>query len=77
MGGRIRTAASKSKIAEHLLAVSELREWAAIIPVSAPQGDQLDVLVLIPHGVIGRCRGRGAVGDVIRPFGGVRLLPVE
>ena len=38
-------AASKSKIAEHLLAVSELREWAAIIPVSAPQGDQLDVLV--------------------------------
>ncbi|MGW9629907.1 GTPase Era [Agromyces sp. NPDC055520] len=38
-------AASKAKIAEHLLAVSELREWAAIIPVSAPRGDQLDVLV--------------------------------
>lgn len=38
-------AASKKQIAEHLLAVSELREWAAIIPVSAPQGDQLEVLV--------------------------------
>ena len=38
-------AASKSKIAEQLLAVSELREWAAIVPVSAPEGEQLDVLV--------------------------------
>ena len=38
-------ATSKSKVAEQLLAVSELREWAAIIPVSAPRGEQLDVLV--------------------------------
>ncbi|GAA1505320.1 GTP-binding protein Era [Agromyces terreus] len=38
-------ATSKSKIAEQLLAVSELREWAAIVPVSAPEGDQLEVLV--------------------------------
>ncbi|GAA4381757.1 GTPase Era [Agromyces bauzanensis] len=38
-------ATSKSKVAEQLLAVSELREWDAIIPVSAPRGEQLDVLV--------------------------------
>ncbi|MFF2390010.1 GTPase Era [Agromyces sp. NPDC058104] len=38
-------ATSKSKVAEQLLAVSGLREWAAIIPVSAPRGEQLDVLV--------------------------------
>ncbi|MFF2273811.1 GTPase Era [Agromyces sp. NPDC058136] len=38
-------ATSKSKVAEQLLAVSELRDWAAIIPVSAPRGEQLDVLV--------------------------------
>jgi GTP-binding protein Era len=38
-------AAGKTRIAEQLLAVSELREWAAIIPVSAPRGEQLDVLV--------------------------------
>ncbi|GAA1835463.1 GTPase Era [Agromyces salentinus] len=38
-------AASKAKVAEQLLAVSELREWAAIVPVSAPEGEQLDVLV--------------------------------
>ncbi|MFF2276134.1 GTPase Era [Agromyces sp. NPDC058126] len=38
-------ATSKAKVAEQLLAVSELREWAAIIPVSAPRGEQLDVLV--------------------------------
>ncbi|WP_350346812.1 GTPase Era [Agromyces sp. G08B096] len=38
-------ATSKAKVAEQLLAVSGLREWAAIIPVSAPRGEQLDVLV--------------------------------
>ncbi|WP_395243274.1 GTPase Era [Agromyces sp. MMS24-K17] len=38
-------ATSKAKVAEQLLAVSKLREWAAIIPVSAPRGEQLDVLV--------------------------------
>ncbi|UOE44917.1 GTPase Era [Agromyces larvae] len=38
-------ATSKAKIAEQLLAVSRLREWASIIPVSAPKGEQLEVLV--------------------------------
>ncbi|GAA4057746.1 GTPase Era [Agromyces indicus] len=38
-------AAGKAKVAEQLLAVSKLREWDAIIPVSAPKGEQLDVLV--------------------------------
>lgn len=38
-------AASKAKVAEQLLAVSKLRDWDAIIPVSAPRGEQLDVLV--------------------------------
>ncbi|MDF0513350.1 GTPase Era [Agromyces sp. H3Y2-19a] len=38
-------ATSKAKVAEQLLAVSELRDWAAIVPVSAPRGEQLDVLV--------------------------------
>lgn len=38
-------AAGKGKVAEQLLAVSQLREWDAIIPVSAPKGEQLDVLV--------------------------------
>jgi GTP-binding protein Era len=38
-------ATSKAKVAEQLLAVSQLREWASIIPVSAPRGEQLDVLV--------------------------------
>ena len=38
-------ATSKAKVAEQLLAVSELREWAAIVPVSAPKGEQLEVLV--------------------------------
>ncbi len=36
--------ASKSAVAEQLLAVSGLREWAAIIPVSALTGVQLDIL---------------------------------
>ena len=38
-------AASKAKVAEQLLAVSQLRDWAAIVPVSAPRGEQLEVLV--------------------------------
>jgi GTP-binding protein Era len=38
-------AAPKVRVAEQLLAVSELREWAAIVPVSAPKGEQLEVLV--------------------------------
>ncbi|NUT58581.1 MAG: GTPase Era [Agromyces sp.] len=38
-------ATSKAKVAEQLLAVSELRGWAAIVPVSAPEGEQLEVLV--------------------------------
>ncbi|KZE95542.1 GTPase Era [Agromyces sp. NDB4Y10] len=38
-------AAGRAKVAEQLLAVSKLREWDAIIPVSAPKGEQLDVLV--------------------------------
>lgn len=38
-------AASKAKVAEQLLAVSGLREWAAIVPVSAPKGEQLEVLI--------------------------------
>ena len=38
-------ATSKAKVAEQLLAVSELRDWAAIVPVSAPEGEQLEVLV--------------------------------
>lgn len=37
-------AASKQQVAEQLLAVSELREWAAIIPLSALDDIQLDVL---------------------------------
>ncbi|MBB5632252.1 GTP-binding protein Era [Cryobacterium mesophilum] len=36
--------ASKSAVAEQLLAVSRLREWATIIPVSALTGVQLDIL---------------------------------
>jgi GTPase len=38
-------ATGKARVAEQLLAVSQLREWDAIIPVSAPRGEQLDVLV--------------------------------
>ncbi|WP_430592827.1 GTPase Era [Humidisolicoccus flavus] len=36
--------ASKPEITEQLLAVSELGEWDAIIPLSAVSGEQLDVL---------------------------------
>lgn len=33
-----------SRVAEHLLAVTELGEWADIVPVSAVEGTQVDVL---------------------------------
>ncbi|WP_210481068.1 GTPase Era [Naasia sp. SYSU D00948] len=38
-------AASRDRVAEQLLAVSQLREWESLIPVSATDGIQLDVLV--------------------------------
>jgi GTP-binding protein Era len=38
-------AASKQAVAEQLLAVSDLREWDTIIPLSAVRDDQLDLLV--------------------------------
>lgn len=37
-------AATKAQVAQQLLAVSELRDWEVIIPVSAAQRIQLDVL---------------------------------
>jgi GTP-binding protein Era len=48
-------AASKERVAQQLLAVSELREWDAIVPLSSVAGQQLDVLVdalvaLLPEG---------------------------
>ncbi|HYQ75174.1 GTPase Era [Cellulomonas sp.] len=41
----------KQRLAEHLLAVSELGEWADIVPVSAESGYQVDVVeqVLVQH----------------------------
>jgi len=41
----------KQRLAEHLLAVSELGEWADIVPVSAESGYQVDVVeqVLVGH----------------------------
>ncbi|GAB3613425.1 GTPase Era [Humibacter ginsengisoli] len=38
-------AASKAAVADQLLAVSSLREWDTIIPLSAVRNDQLDILV--------------------------------
>ncbi|WAC65715.1 GTPase Era [Agrococcus sp. SL85] len=48
-------AASKQRVAEQLLAVAELREWDAVVPLSSLRGTQLDVLVdqlvaLLPEG---------------------------
>ena len=48
-------AASKERVAQQLLAVSELREWDAVVPLSSVAGTQLDVLVetltgLLPEG---------------------------
>ncbi|HEY3685694.1 MAG TPA: GTPase Era [Streptosporangiaceae bacterium] len=44
-------AASKGQVAKQLVAVSELGEWADIVPVSAATGDQVDVVadVLVAH----------------------------
>jgi len=41
----------KQRLAEHLLAVSELGEWSDIVPVSAESGYQVDVVeqVLVSH----------------------------
>ena len=36
--------ASRARVAQQLLAVSELREWDAVIPLSAVTGDQVDLL---------------------------------
>ncbi|HEX6074003.1 MAG TPA: GTPase Era [Micromonosporaceae bacterium] len=36
---------SKKRLAEHLLAVSELGEFAEVVPVSAVSGDQVELLV--------------------------------
>lgn len=36
--------ASRTRVAEQLLAVSQLREWDAVIPLSAVTGDQVDLL---------------------------------
>lgn len=46
---------SKKEIAERLLQVNELRDWSALIPISAVDGEQLDVLTeeliaLLPTG---------------------------
>ncbi|GEK78665.1 GTPase Era [Agrococcus baldri] len=48
-------AASKQAVATQLLAVSELREWDAIVPISSVTGTQLEVLIgqlvaLLPYG---------------------------
>lgn len=48
-------AASRERVAEQLLAVTELREWDAVVPLSSVAGTQLDVLVealigLLPEG---------------------------
>ncbi|MCR8670334.1 GTPase Era [Agrococcus sp. HG114] len=48
-------AASKERVAQQLLAVSELRDWDAVVPLSSIAGTQLDVLVdalvgLLPEG---------------------------
>jgi GTP-binding protein Era len=42
---------SKGRLAEHLLAVAELGEWADVVPVSAVAGYQVDTLldVLVGH----------------------------
>ncbi|MEO8908416.1 MAG: GTPase Era [Microbacteriaceae bacterium] len=39
-------AASRTQVAEHLLAVSALREWEAIVPISATSRIQLDTLTV-------------------------------
>ena len=43
---------SKTALADQLQAVSELRDWADIVPVSALGGDQLDVLTDVLIGLL-------------------------
>jgi len=45
-------AASSAQVAEQLLAVSELREWAEIVPVSASDAEQRDVLIDVLLGLM-------------------------
>jgi len=40
---------SKKQLAEQLLAVQALRDWSAIIPVSAVAADQLEELADLPQ----------------------------
>jgi len=42
---------SRERLAEHLLRIAELGDWADIVPVSAAAGDQVDVVadVLVSH----------------------------
>ena len=44
-------AVGREQVAEHLLAVSQLGDWADIVPVSSVKGIQVDTLVdvLVPH----------------------------
>lgn len=44
-------AVNRQQVAEHLLAVSQLGDWADIVPVSSVKGIQVDTLVdvLVPH----------------------------
>jgi len=48
-------AVPKAKLAEHLLAVSQLGDWADVVPVSSVKGVQVDVLtdVLVSHLPVG------------------------
>src|SRR5690606_17909422 len=48
-------AVPKTKVAEHLLAVSQLGDWADVVPVSSVKGVQVDVLtdVLVSHLPVG------------------------
>lgn len=52
--------ADKARLAKQLMAVSEIREWDAIIPVSALANDQLDVLKEL---LIGLCPVSGPLYD--------------
>ena len=43
---------SRERVAEHLLAVSELGEWADVVPVSSVKGIQVDVLADVLVGLL-------------------------
>lgn len=45
-------AATKTQVAQQLLAVSGLRDWAEVVPVSAGDGGQLEVLVDVLLGLM-------------------------